>query len=120
MLRNKHPDAIIPADEDFDEYSYEPDSLGISCYEGDIQQIVRRMSGGASPSGVDAELAKDWLLRHKVHSEELQVEIAHWTMVMANRSPYYATYMGLNAGRMLALDKDTGVRPICCGEIWLT
>jgi len=119
VLRNKHPDAIIPADEDFDAYSYEPDSLGISCYEEDIQQIVRRMSGGAGPSGVDAELAKDWLLRHKVRSEELRVEIAHWTMVMANRQPDYATYRGLNAGRMLASDKEPGVRPICCGEIWL-
>ena len=77
------------------------------------------MSGGVGPSGVDAELAKDWILRHKVRSEELQVEITHWTMVMANLSPNYATYRGLNAGRMLASDKEPGMRPICCREIWL-
>ena len=80
---------------------------------------MRQISGEAGPSGVDAELAKDWLLRHKVCSEELRVEIAHWTMVMVNRSPDYATYRGLNVGRMLASDKEPGVHPICCGEIWL-
>jgi len=77
------------------------------------------MSGGAGLSCVDTEMAKDWLLRHKVRYEELRVEIAHWTMVMANCSPDYATYRGLNAGRMLALDKEPDMRPIYCGETWL-
>ena len=58
VLHSKHPDAVIPANEHFDDYGYEADSLGISCHEKDIQQTVRQIPGGAAPSDVDAKLAK--------------------------------------------------------------
>ena len=67
---------MVPAEEDFDIYLHEVDSMPINCYEEDVEQMVPRMKGAAGSSGVDAEMAKDWLLRHKVHSQALRSELS--------------------------------------------
>ncbi|EJK50976.1 hypothetical protein THAOC_29905 [Thalassiosira oceanica] len=40
-------------------------------------------------------------------------------MLLANASPHYAMYRALNDARMLAADKEPGVRPLVCGCIWM-
>jgi hypothetical protein len=40
-------------------------------------------------------------------------------MLLGNGSPDYSKYRALNAARMLAVDKEPGVRPLACGEIWM-
>lgn len=39
--------------------------------------------------------------------------------MLANSSPAYLTYRAMNAARMLAADKEPGVRPLACGEVWM-
>ena len=45
--------------------------------------------------------------------------MAEWACVMANGSPCYGMYRALNAGRMLAADKEPGVRPLACDESFM-
>ena len=77
------------------------------------------MDGAAGLCGVDGETLKGWLLRHRVHSEALREEMGHWVEWLSNGSPPYAAYRALNAYRMLAADKQPGVRPLACGEIFM-
>ena len=44
--------------------------------------------------------------------------MSEWVQWLSNNSPPYTTYRALNVGRELASNKETGVRPIVCGEIW--
>ena len=119
VLRGKHPKATIPQEAHFDEYEEEPDSLMIVCHEEDVAKQASKLGGAAGPCGVDGETMKSWCLRYKAHSEKLCEEISQWVMLLANGTPHYAKYRSLNHARMLAADKDPGVRPLCCGEIWM-
>ena len=73
------------------------------------------MSSATGPSGVNTDALKEWLLQYGAHSEELRVEMAEWAYILVNGSPRYAMYRALNAGRMLAANKEPGVRPLTCG-----
>jgi len=60
---------------------------------------------------------KSWCLRYEAHSEILRNELTLWVDLLSNGSPHYASYRAMNAARMLAADKQPGVRPLACGEI---
>ena len=119
MLRQKHPDPIIPAEDHFDEYETTPDSVGVFCYEEDVAKACAKMRGASGPCGVDSDLLKGWLLRYGTRSDKLREEMALWACMLANASPAYAKYRAVNAARMLAADKQPGVRPLACGEVYM-
>jgi len=64
-------------------------------------------------------MLKEWLLHHKVSSERLREEMAHWVVWLSNDSPPFAAYCAVNSAQMLVADKKPGVRPLACGEIWM-
>jgi len=39
--------------------------------------------------------------------------------LLANGSPEYAMFRAANITRLVALDKEPGVRPVGIGEIWM-
>ena len=122
VLREKHPEARVPSEEDFDLHPGGPEcfeSPPIYCYEENVAKVAARLSGGAGPCGVDGIMLKNWMLRHGAHSENLRAEIAHWVCWLSNGSPPYAAYRALNTVRELAADKRPGVRPLGCGETWM-
>ena len=61
---------------------------------------------------------KNWLLRHGQASHLLREELAAWTEWLSNCSPPFAAYRALMGCRLIALDKEPGVRPLGIGEIW--
>ena len=61
-------------------------------------------------------MLKDWCTRFGAESEELREELAEWTRWLSNGSPPWAAYCALMAGRLVALDKNPGVRPVGIGE----
>ena len=61
-------------------------------------------------------MLKDWCTRFGAESEELRGELAAWTRWLANGSPPWAAYRALIAGRLVAIDKNPGVRPVGIGE----
>ena len=66
---------------------------------------------------MDAILLGDWLLRFGKSSllvRERLAEMAEW---LANDSPPWAAYRALMTGRIVALDKCPGVRPVGWGRL---
>ena len=122
VLREKHPEAVIPSDGDFDAHPGGPECLEappVYCYEETVAKAAAKLSGGAGPCGVEGILLRNWLLRHGNSSELLREELARWVCWLSNGSPPYAAYRALNAVRVLAADKRPGVRPLGCGETWM-
>ncbi len=79
VLHEKHPDCCVPSEEDFDAYPDAADLLDtmpVYCYKECIAKTAARLSGGAGPCGVEAEMLKHWLLRHGAHSEKLRKAMA--------------------------------------------
>lgn len=56
-----------------------------------------------------------WLLRF---GAALREAVARFTAWLANDFPPWAAHRGLMSGRLIALDKCPGVRPIGIGETW--
>ena len=83
-----------------------------------VELVATHLSGGAGPDGVDGVDLKDWLLRFGNESEALRYELAHWSDWLANSIPPWAAIRGLMACRLVALDKQPGVRPIGIGSIF--
>ena len=56
VLRDKHPNAVVPPPEGFDTHPDPPDlwdAPSLYCYEEQVAKAVARLSGGAGPCGVD-------------------------------------------------------------------
>ena len=120
VLREKHPETAVPAEDDFDVYVEDaPEPLPFECYEEDVARKASSLTGGAGPDGTDSQTAKHWLQRFGVYSEALREEMALWVTLLANGSPEYAMYRAANSANMAAKDKEPGVRPLAPGTIWM-
>ncbi len=95
------------------------DSMPVYCFEECVAKAAARLSGSAGPCGVDAEMLKNWLLRHGDYSGRLRDAMATWVDWLSNGSPPYAAYHAVNTVRTVALDKSPGVRPLGIGESWM-
>jgi hypothetical protein len=123
VLRAKHPPLRDPAVDlgpggAFEPYPECPTAVPIDCTGQTIESVASSLTGSAGPSGVDAVAAASMLLRFGKASEGLRTELAAWVNWLSESSPPWARYRALMASRLIALDKDPGVRPIGIGEIW--
>ncbi len=75
------------------------------------------MSGSAGPSSFDAVMLKNCLLRYGRALSKLRQEMADWVEWLSNESPPWTAYRALMCRRLVALDKQPGVRPMAIGEI---
>ena len=75
------------------------------------------LSGAAGLGGVDAEDCKHWPLQFGVYLEKFWKEMADCVTLLSNSSPIYVMYHVANSARMLAVDKQSGVRPSVCCDI---
>ena len=123
VLREKHPDLRVPdlADEEwasFEEYDECGTSIPLDCSPEIVEEVAAKIRGGAGPGSVDAIAMSNWLLRHGKFSQVLREELAAWTEWLCNCTPPFAAYRALMACRLVALDKQPGVRPLGIGEIF--
>ena len=123
VLLSQHPDTRIPNLEDpnciaFEQYSEVPVAMPTDCTPEDLETLALRMSGSAGPSSFDAVMLRNCLLRYGRASGELRQEMADWVEWLSNESPPWAAYRALMCRRLVALDKQPGVRPLAIGEIW--
>ena len=88
-------------------------------FEECVAKVAACLSGSAGPCGVDAEMLKNWLLRHGDHSGCLRDAMVTWVDWLSNGLPPYAAYRAVNTVCTVALDKTPGVRPIGVGESWM-
>ena len=61
-------------------------------------------------------LLQHWLLRFLAESGELKLVVGDFTEWMGNGRPPWAAYRVLMSGRVIALDKQPGIRPVSVGE----
>ena len=81
VLREKDPTSRVPSEEDFDAHVGAPDcleSMPVYCSEECVTKAAAGLSGSAGPCGVEAEMLKNWLLRHGDHSGRLREAMATW------------------------------------------
>jgi hypothetical protein len=122
VLRDKHPECVVPSEEDFDAYPDAEDLLDnmpVYCYEECVAKATARLSGSAGLCGVEAKMLKHWLLCHGAHSERLREAMADWVDWLSNGSPPYAAYRAVNTVWTIALDKCPGIQPLGVGKVWM-
>jgi len=122
VLEEKHPEMEMPdlANETtacFEEYDKVPAHLPLQVVAEDVEKLSNKLSGSAGPSSQDAAHLTDMLTRHGKASYELREEISAWAEWMGNTFPPFAAYRALLTRRLVALDKQPGVRPVGIGEI---
>ena len=59
-----------------------------------------------------------WLLRFGAASAELRRILGDFVEWLGNGRPPWAAYRALLSGRIIALDKQPGTRPVGVGETW--
>ncbi len=123
VLHLQHPNTRIPDLEDphciaFKQYNEVPVEIPMDCTTEDLETLALRMSGSAGPSSFDAVMLRNCLLRYGRASGELRQELAAWVEWLSNESPPWAAYCALMSQRLVALDKQPGVRPVAIGKIW--
>ena len=124
VLRDKHPDQRLPDLSDpnclaFCKFDEVPDPIPLDCSPEVVEAVARKLTGAAGCSSVDSALLKSALLRYGKASSELREEMLEWTLWLGNTSPPWAAYRAMRQGRLVALDKQPGVRPLGIGECWL-
>jgi hypothetical protein len=117
-LASKHPEARTPDVCNLPTYSETPDFVDVDITESVVQHVGSRLSGAAGPGGADAHALSHWLLNFGSSSKLLREALASLASWMANDLPPWAAIRALMAGRLLAIDKSPGIRPIGIGETW--
>ena len=64
------------------------------------------------------EALQAWLLKFVEDSTRLSTSVEFIFEWLANGSPPWADYFAFMSGRLIALDKQPGIRPVGVGEIW--
>jgi hypothetical protein len=121
LLRSKHPDARIPKPKSLVPQHYDhstPNFVRVNITADAVEKVARRLSGSAGLGGTASHALKHWLLRFGVASLDLREALADFTEWLSNGFPPWARYRALMSGRLYALDKCPGVRPVGVGETW--
>ena len=83
-----------------------------------VTVVAGRLLGGSGPGGTDSVLLQHWLLRFGATSVELRLIVGDFVEWLGNGRTPWAAYQALISVRLIALDKQTGIRPIGVGETW--
>ena len=78
---------------------------------------ARHLKGANGLGGTDSETFASWLLKFETYSQCLRNATARLAKWLSNGKPPWDTYSALMAGRLIALDKNQGVRQIAIGEV---
>ena len=113
VLPTKHPKAQTPRAASLDCYTGRPPELTpVDINDDTVTAVAGRLLGGAGPGGTDSVSLQHWILRFGAASAELRLNIGDFVEWLGNRWPPWAAYQTLMSGRMLALDRQQGIRPV--------
>ena len=117
VLHAKHPDARPPSAASLDAYpGPPPEMVPVDITDDVVSAVTGRLSGGAGPGGTDLISLQHWLLRFGAASAELRQVVAEAGNWLSNGRPPWAAYRAMMSGRLIALDKSPGIRPVGIGE----
>ena len=83
-----------------------------------VNAVAGRLSGGAGPGRTDSVSLKHWLLRFGAASADLRLIVGELVEWLGNGRHPWAAYRALMSDRLIALDKQPGIRPVGVGETW--
>ena len=83
-----------------------------------VTAVAGRLSGGAGPGGTASVSLQHWLLRFGAASGELRQIVAEFGEWLSNGRPPWSAYCAMMSGRLIALEKYPGIRPVGIGETW--
>ena len=119
VLRVKHPESPTPTAAFLGSYTGRPPELTpVDIIDDMVTAVAGRLSGGAGPGGTDSVSLQHWLLRFVAASAELRHIVGDFVEWIGNGRPPWAAYRALLSGRLIALDKQPGIRPVGVGETW--
>ena len=81
-----------------------------------VTAVAGRLSGRAGPGGSYRVSLQHWILRLGSASGELRLIVRDLVEWLGNGRPPWAAYGDLMSGRLIALDKQPGIRPVGLGE----
>ena len=93
-----------------------PDFEDVIISSASIKKTTHSLQGSPGASSTDSEHWQTVLLRHGAHSSHSRDEVATLATKMCNQILQWSKMRALVSGRLVALDKCPGVRPIGIGE----
>ena len=119
VLHTKHLEALPPTVASLDLYPDCPlEIVLVDITNNTLTSVVGRLSGGDGPGGTDSVRLQNWLLRFGAASGELRLIVTYFTEWLSNGQPTWYAYRAIMSGRLIALDKQPGVRTVGVGETW--
>ena len=119
VLRTKHPNAQPPSATIIDTYNVRPPELiPVEITDDPVTEVVGRLSGDDGSGGTDSASLQHWLLIFGAASGELRLAVVGFAEWLKNERPLWATYRALMRGRLIALDRQPGVRLDGVEETW--
>ena len=113
VLRTKHPEAWTPTAASLDSYPDRPPEISpVDITYDTVTEVAGRLLGGAGPGGTDSVLLHHWLMRFRTASGELWLVAGDFVEWLGNGRPPWAAYRALMSGRLIAMDKQPGIRPV--------
>ena len=113
VLCAKHLEAWTPIAACLTSYTVRPPELSpVDITDDTVTAVAGRLLGGAGPGGTDSLLLQHWLLRLGAASAELRRTFGDFVEWLGNGRPPWAAYWALMRGRLIALDKQPGIRPV--------
>ena len=90
----------------------------MNIIDNTVMAVAGRLLGGAGPGGTDSVSLQHWLLRFGAAIAELRLIVGYFVEWLGNGCPPWAAYRALMSGRLIALEKQPGIRPVGVGETW--
>ena len=119
VLRTKHPDACPPSAESLYAYPKNPlEMVPVNITDDVVTAVAGRISKGAGPEGTDSVSLQHWIIRFGAASRELRLIVEVFGEWLCNGRPPWAAYRAMMSGRLIALGKFPGIRPVRIGETW--
>ena len=120
VLREKHPPATTPTIEVLlNKEPHKPHAVLFQAITpAKIKKVAMRMSGAAGLSGIDSEGWNRMLSVYKGASGSLCSALSRMAVLLCTQEIQPSHLEAFLAGRLIALDKRPGVRPIAIGEVF--
>ena len=92
--------------------------IPVDITEEAVELVARKISGSSGPGGTDSEALQGRLLKLGEDNTRLRTGVETFVNWLVNGIPPWAAYRVFMSGRLIASDKQTGVRPVGVGEKW--
>ena len=118
VLEGKHPHKKIPSCATLEMYDEIPIFIPVDIMEDAVELVAQKLLGDSIPGGTDLEALQGWILKLGKDRKRLSTSVETFVDCIANGSLPWVAYRVFTSGRLIVLDKQTGVGPVGVRETW--